>query len=146
MNINYRYAELQDEEELFVLAMKLATSYILNKADFSRVYAEILRDENADLVIAEKNSRVIGYVLAFHHSTFYANGLISWVEELIILDEFRGMKIGKNLMDIIEEKAQERGSKLVALATRRASGFYKSIGYDESAVYLKKTMKSNYKS
>jgi len=146
VNINYRCAELQDEEELFVLAMKLATSYTLNKVDFSKVYAEILCDENADLVIAEKNSRVIGYVLSFHYSTFYANGVISWVEELIVLDEFRGMKIGKNLMDIIEEKAQKRGSKLVALATRRASGFYKSIGYDESAVYLKKTIKANYKS
>ncbi|WP_207383574.1 GNAT family N-acetyltransferase [Paenibacillus solani] len=146
MNINYRCAEIQDEEELFVLAKKLATSYTLNKVDFSRIYAEILSDENADLVIAEKDSRVIGYALSFHHSTFYANGVISWVEELIVLHEFRGMKIGKNLMDLIEEKAQERGSKLIALATRRASGFYKSIGYDESAVYLKKTMKANYKS
>ncbi|BBH20130.1 hypothetical protein Back11_14750 [Paenibacillus baekrokdamisoli] len=50
------------------------------------------------------------------------------------------MKIGKKLMELVEGRALERGSKLVALATRRASEFYKSIGYDESATYFKKTL------
>ncbi|MDQ0112436.1 GNAT family N-acetyltransferase [Paenibacillus harenae] len=140
MNIKYRNADLQDEEELFVLAEKLATSYKLNKTDFSRIFSELLSNNNVDLVIAETESRLVGYAMSFHHSTFYANGLISWVEELIVLDEYRGMKIGKKLMEIIEEKAHGRGSKLVALATRRASEFYKAIGYDESAIYFKKTL------
>lgn len=43
-------------------------------------------------------------------------------------------------MVLIEEKAIERGSKLVALATRRASDFYKAVGYDESATYFKKIL------
>jgi predicted N-acetyltransferase YhbS len=43
------------------------------------------------------------------------------------------MKIGKKLMAIIEEKAHERGSKLIALATRIASDFYKAIGYDPAS-------------
>lgn len=43
-------------------------------------------------------------------------------------------------MALIEEKAMERGSKLVALATRRASDFYRAIGYDESATYFKKAL------
>jgi hypothetical protein len=43
-------------------------------------------------------------------------------------------------MELIEGKALERGSKLVALATRRASDFYKAIGYEESASYFKKTL------
>jgi GNAT superfamily N-acetyltransferase len=62
------------------------------------------------------------------------------VEELFVLNEFRGKKIGKKLMEIIEERALERGSKLVALATRRASDFYKAIGYEESAKYFKKSL------
>ncbi|RCW40326.1 hypothetical protein DFP97_1363 [Paenibacillus prosopidis] len=43
-------------------------------------------------------------------------------------------------MMLIEEKAAERGSKLIALATRRAGDFYKAIGYDESAIYFKKAL------
>nr|WP_281271028.1 GNAT family N-acetyltransferase [Paenibacillus prosopidis] len=62
------------------------------------------------------------------------------MEELFVLDEYRGMKIGKKLMMLIEEKAAERGSKLIALATRRAGDFYKAIGYDESAIYFKKAL------
>ncbi|WP_409343350.1 hypothetical protein [Paenibacillus sp. MBLB4367] len=94
MRIKYRVASMQDEEELFELAAKLATSFKLNKGDFSRTYQEILSNTNADLLIAESESIIIGYVLAFHHSTFYANGLISYVEEIFVLAEYRGMKIG----------------------------------------------------
>ncbi|SFM18575.1 Acetyltransferase (GNAT) family protein [Paenibacillus sp. 1_12] len=126
--------------ELFNLAASLATSYKINMKDYSRIFKDLLCDKNADVVIAETESRIVGYVLVFHHSTFYANGLISWVEELFVLDDFRGMKIGQNLMERIEEKACKRESKLVALATRRASGFYKAIGYDESATYFKKNL------
>jgi GNAT superfamily N-acetyltransferase len=143
MEINYRNASLQDEDELFTLATSLATSFELNKGDFTRIFQDILNNINADILIAEKESRIIGYILVFHHSTFYANGVITWVEELFVLDEYRRMKIGKKLMELIEGKALERGSRLVALATRRASDFYKSIGYDDSATYFKKTLSSD---
>ncbi|MBW5448094.1 GNAT family N-acetyltransferase [Cohnella sp. CFH 77786] len=143
--MHFRQAVLQDEEELFPLAASLATSFELNKADFSRILAEHISDANVDLVIAETESKVIGYVLAFHHSTFYANGVVSWVEELFVTDEFRGRNVGQKLMEIIEESALKRGSKLVALATRRAGAFYRAIGYEESAVYFKKALIQEHK-
>jgi GNAT superfamily N-acetyltransferase len=143
MNINYRDAVPQDEEEVFTLAAILATSFKLNKSDFSRIFLDFINDTNVDLYIAEKDSKVVGYVLAFHHSTFYANGLVSWVEEIFVLEELRGKEIGRKLMELIEMKALKRGSKLVALATRRASDFYKAIGYEESATYFKKTLASD---
>jgi GNAT superfamily N-acetyltransferase len=130
----------KDEEEVFNLAESLATSYKLNRNDFSKVYAALLKNAFTDVIVAKIESRLVGYVLAFHHPTFYANGLVSWVEELFVLEEFRGKNIGKRLMEIIEEKCIQRDSKLVALATRRASGFYKAIGYEESAAYFKKTL------
>ena len=37
-----------------------------------------------------------------------------------------------------ERRAAERGSRLVALATRRASAFYLGLGYEESATYFRK--------
>ncbi|CAG7643693.1 hypothetical protein PAESOLCIP111_04529 [Paenibacillus solanacearum] len=140
MNINFRNAIPKDEDELFDLSAKLSTSFKLNKTDFTRIYHEVLNNKDADLFVAEMETGIIGYVLGFHHSTFYANGIISWVEELFVLEDYRGQSVGKNLMVLIEEKAADRGSKLVALATRRASDFYKAIGYDESAVYFKKTL------
>lgn len=140
MKIIYRNATLQDEDAVFTLATSLATSFILNKEGFSRIYFDILNNTNADIIVAESDSGIIGYVLAFHHTTFYANGVISWVEELFVTEKYRRMKIGQKLMDLIERQALERGSKLIALATRRASDFYKFIGYDESATYFKKLL------
>lgn len=140
MDIRYRQACPQDEEQLFDLAAALATSYALNQADFAAIYAKLLDDPNVDIAVAETESQMIGYAVAYHHAAFYANGVVSWVEELFVLERYRGLKIGKRLMDNIEEKARRRGSKLVALATRRASAFYKAIGYEESAAYFKKPL------
>jgi 8-oxo-dGTP pyrophosphatase MutT (NUDIX family)/predicted GNAT family N-acyltransferase len=137
---HYRRASLQDEDELFDLATRLATSFTLRRADFSKTFRHVMTDAHADLFIAEMDSKLIGYVLAYHHSTFYANGVVSWVEELFVAEACRRMNIGKKLMALVEEQAAARGSKLVALATRRAGEFYKSIGYEESAAYFKKTL------
>ncbi|MBD0384892.1 GNAT family N-acetyltransferase [Paenibacillus sedimenti] len=138
--INYRRAILQDEQRVFDLAKKLATSAVVNEKDFKNVYLQLLEDGNVDIFVAELESRLIGYVLAFHHHTFYANGLISWVEELYVDEEYRGKYIGKALMELIEDAAKNRNSKLIALATRRASKFYEAIGYEQSATYYKRTL------
>jgi GNAT superfamily N-acetyltransferase len=141
MDIEYRQADPLDEGDLFELAAGLATSYTLNKEDFSKTFKKLLNDPSVDLVVAKMDSKPIGYVLAFHHPTFYANGVVSWVEEIYVLEQFRGLNIGKRLMQIVEEKADCRESRLVALATRRAGGFYSAIGYSESASYFKKELR-----
>lgn len=138
--VKYRKAILQDEQKVFGLAKKLATSFVVNEKEFKNIYSPLLEDENVDLFVAELESKLIGYVLAFHHYTFYANGLISWVEELYVEEEYRGNNIGKGLMQLIEDAAKERNTKLIALSTRRASKFYEAIGYEKSATYYKKTI------
>ena len=138
-DIVYRKVKSDDEEDLYVLATAFATSFDVNEVDFSNVFKSLIDDENVDLIVAEKEQKLIGYVFVLHHPAFYANGIISWVEELFVLEEFRKKNIGKHLMAEVEKLSKERGSKLVALATRRADKFYKSIGYSESATYFKKT-------
>lgn len=138
--IEYRKGTLQDEQQMFVLAKKLATSFVINENDFKKVYSSLLEDGSVDIYVADIESRLIGYVLAFHHNTFYANGLITWVEELYVEEEYRGNKIGKALMQQIEVAGKNRKTKLIALATRRASQFYEAIGYEKSATYYKKTI------
>jgi GNAT superfamily N-acetyltransferase len=136
--VGYRKAISKDKESLFVLAKCLATSFDVNKEDFLNVFNALIEDQNVDLVVAEKGQELIGYVFVLHHPAFYANGIISWVEELFVLEQYRRKNIGKCLMEEAEKLSKERGSKLVALATRRADQFYKAIGYNESATYYKK--------
>ncbi|QHJ71316.1 GNAT family N-acetyltransferase [Planococcus halotolerans] len=137
-HIIYRKAVESDRQEVYPLAKSLATSFEVNEADFSSVFKSIVEDPNADMLVAEKDQQLIGYVFVLHHPAFYANGIISWVEELFVLEEYRGQSIGKHLMEEAEKQSKARGAKLIALATRRADQFYKAIGYSESATYFKK--------
>lgn len=49
---------------------------------------------------------------------------------------------GRNLMAAFEEWAASSGvdARYLALATRRAAGFYRALGYEESASYFKKVL------
>jgi hypothetical protein len=44
MSIYYRNAVAEDEGDIFTLASTLATSFILNKGDFSTIYLDLLND------------------------------------------------------------------------------------------------------
>ena len=133
-----RKARLEDLEQIFVLVKEFATSFSPDKNSFEDSFTQILEDESAMLCIFEIESSIVGYCLAFDHYAFYANGLVTWVEEIMVHKNHRKKGIGKALMDNIENWARSRKSRLIALATRRASSFYKAVGYDESATFFRK--------
>ena len=95
---------------------------------------------SAWLRVAEYNGEIVGYCLGFDHYTFYANGRVSWIEEIMVIEKLRGMGIGQAMTHAFEQWAASRGAKLVALATRRAAPFYAALGYEESATYFRKLL------
>ena len=134
-----RKAKRNDAKVLFPMAKELATSFEVDEDSFLNSFDEMIKNDSMIILVAEDNNIPIGYVMGLTHHAFYANGLVGWVEELFVKEEFRKGGCGKSLMDSFETIAQERGSKLVSLSTRRAASFYESIGYEESATYFKKT-------
>jgi GNAT superfamily N-acetyltransferase len=82
----------------------------------------------------------VGYLLGFDHPTFYANGRVAWVEELMVGEAWRRQRVGASLMRAFEDWARGRGCRLVALATRRAAAFYTATGYEESATFFRKLL------
>ena len=139
--ITLRRAEPQDGPALFLLARAFATSFVVEQAAFDGTFAELLTQEAAFLAVAETSEgQVIGYVLGFDHFTFFANGRVAWIEEIMVGTEARRQGIGRQLMATFETWAQGREVKLIALATRRAEGFYQALGYEESASYFRKCL------
>jgi GNAT superfamily N-acetyltransferase len=133
-----RKAEVKDANEVLALAKSFSTSFQVDGEMFGTTFATILADPAALCAVAEVDERVVGYILAFSHFTFYANGEVAWVEEVTVNPPSRRSGLGRELMNYVEEWAQERNCRLVALATRRASEFYKVLGYEESATYFRK--------
>ena len=135
-----RRAAPQDGPALFQLARAFATSFAVEQPAFEQAFAELLTHPEAFLAVAEADGEVVGYVLGFDHLTFFANGRVAWVEEIMVGESLRRQGIGRILMEVFEAWATEREAKMIALATRRAADFYEALGYEESATYFRKRL------
>lgn len=139
-SVAIRDATAEDGAALMQLAISFAASFAVEEASFHAAFVELLGDPAASLLVAESEGSVVGYLLGFEHLTFYANGRVAWVEEIVVREECRRSGVGASLMHSFERWAAARGCKLVALATRRAAPFYQALGYEESAVYFRKRL------
>jgi len=135
-----RRARAGDADDVARLAAGLAMSFEFSAASFRENYPALLAADGARLLLARDGRGSVGYLLGFRHLTFYANGPVGWVEEIVVRDQDRGRGIGRVLMDAFEQWATAQGCALVALATRRAAPFYLALGYEESATYFRKVL------
>ena len=135
-----RPAEAGDLVAVAGLAGELAQSFAFSEERFRASYPSLLADRGARLLLAADGPEVIGYLLGFRHLTFYANGPVAWVEEVVVRPGDRGRGVGGALMSAFEQWAGGQGCALVALATRRAAPFYRAAGYEESAAYFRKVL------
>jgi GNAT superfamily N-acetyltransferase len=136
-----REAKDGDASALKSLAGALATTYKLDEVAFAESFARIKDNNDAQILVAvDELGLVIGYLLGFVHETFFANGAVAWIEEMYVAETSRRSGVGGALAREFEAWAKTRDAKLVALATRRAASFYAAIGYEESAVYLRRTL------
>ncbi len=138
MDIRIRNAKETDKEQIFRLVEKFATSFKPDFAMFTISYNKILDNDSTIVLVIVDKDKIIGYLLEFEHYTFYANGRVGWVEEIMIDENYRRQKLGNALMDEFNKWIQSKQGKLIGLATRRAADFYKAIGYEESAVFFRK--------
>ena len=135
-----RLAQPTDAAAVLALARPFATSFVVEEQAFHHAFVDLLASPQAYLAVAETAQQLVGYVLGFEHSTFFANGRVAWVEEITVSEALRRQGIGQLLMQEFEAWAVARGCKLVGLATRRAAAFYQALGYEESATYFRKLL------
>jgi GNAT superfamily N-acetyltransferase len=140
MNCIIRRAKANDADELFFLVKEFATSFKPNRELFEDCLRQLVSDGSAWLSVAEYDKKVVGYCLGFDHYAFYANGRVSWVEEIMVDSNIRKKGIGAQLMKAFEEWARSRGSKLIGVATRRVEPFYSALGYEKSATFFRKLL------
>jgi GNAT superfamily N-acetyltransferase len=129
---------MADLDEVSALAQDFATSFRPEPEIFAESFGHLILQDDALLLVAEVPARLAGYLLGFDHLTLFANGRVSWIEEIMVREDNRRRGHGKELVAHFEGWARSRGSKLVALATRRAVPFYHALGYEESATYFRK--------
>lgn len=140
MSLRIRKANLEDIESVLPLVKQFVTSFEIIESQFRQSYLKVLEDPDAATFVAEVEGRLVGYCLGFCHDTFYANGCVAWLEEIMVSSSCRRQRIGEKLVGSFEEWAKGKGAVLSALATRRAAPFYSAMEYEDSATYFRKLL------
>ncbi|MCH7481336.1 MAG: GNAT family N-acetyltransferase [Chloroflexi bacterium] len=132
-----RPATNEDAEAVFEMLGDFATSYVPERAAFDRSYPAIVARQEGELLVAEDNRGVVGYILAADMATLFANGPVTELLELYVKPSSRGEGIGKSLVGTAVRGASQRGAVEVTVPTRRARGFYLAMGFESTAEYFK---------
>ena len=135
-----RAAQPADREHVWPLAHDFATSFQPERASFDASFDALLAAPQTLVLVAETPQLgIVGYLLANSHLTFLANGPVAWVEELMVDQQVRRTGVGRALMTAAEDWSRAINAAYMALASRRSRDFYLALGYQDSAVFYKKT-------
>ena len=104
-----RPAEGGDLAAVAGLAAELASSFAFAPESFRASYPSLVADQGARLLLAADGQEILGYLLGFRHLTFYANGPVAWVEEVVVRAGDRGRGVGGALMSAFEQWAGQPG-------------------------------------
>jgi GNAT superfamily N-acetyltransferase len=137
-DVEIRRAVPADRERVLPLARHMATSFAVDAGTFASTFPALLGRDDAIVLVASASGGLVGYLVGFDHLAFYANGRVSYVEEVAVSDDRQGEGVGRRLMQGFEAWARERSSTLVTVATRRAAPFYRALGYEETATLFRK--------
>ena len=118
--VQVRRARTGDAGAVAGLAGELAQSFPFSREQFDLAYPALVASQDACLLVAAEDGECLGYVLGFRHLTFYANGPVGWVEEILVRPECRGRGLGRALMSAFERWAA--GHELHAGCARHPPG------------------------
>jgi GNAT superfamily N-acetyltransferase len=139
--IEIRPAKAVDVEQLWPLVQDFAFSFRPERSSFERSFSDVvLRTDTLVQVAVTDAGAIVGYLLGSCHGTFFANGPVVWIEELMVNEPARRQRVGTSLVSTAEDWARSLPATYIALASRRAGDFYVKIGYEDAATYFRKTL------
>jgi len=130
-----RPATAEDVDAVYGLICELKQAE-LDRSAFHAGFAANLLDHNIRYQLAEQNGhiiRMIGLHMQFH--LHHANW-IGEIQELVVMPQARGLKVGSQLLAWAEEFARQAGAEMTELSTSvkrlDAHRFYLREGYTQS--------------
>ncbi len=103
---------------------------ILTKNSLLRLFFARARKRRI-LLVAKIEGKCVGLIISSCNANI---GVIHW---LFVLPEYRGKKIGFNLVKKAEDELEKFGCHKITLTTEIAPEFYKNLGYIEEGLLKK---------
>jgi GNAT superfamily N-acetyltransferase len=102
-SVHVRPARSGDIEDIWPLVVQFAFSYRPERPIFERSFGELLERSDTLILVAEgSGNTIVGYLLASYHGTFFANGPVAWIEELMVSESARHQGVARILMGSAE--------------------------------------------
>jgi predicted N-acetyltransferase YhbS len=104
-NVLIRPALDVDRSQVWRLVRAFAHAYVANESVFATNFSDLIDRPDTLVSVAELDAKVIGCLLASYHGTFFANGSVVWIEEVLVAKSLRETSVGRSLMARAEERA-----------------------------------------
>jgi ribosomal protein S18 acetylase RimI-like enzyme len=105
--------------------------------------AKLLADETGAAFRIEVEGERAGYLWVGEQTG--PAGRMLWIYDVFVDEAFRGRGLGRKALLLAEDEARRRGLDLVGLnvfgGNEVARGLYRSLGYDEVAVLMRKDVR-----
>ena len=133
-----RKIEPQDREEFIRLSELFYASpavlHPLPRAFHEEAFDEMLRSRDyADGYMLFADGRAVGFGLVAKTYSRESGGMVLWLEELFILEEYRSRGLGREFFAAVEAYARENGYARIRLEVEadnvRARSLYERLGY-----------------
>ena len=135
--VEVRRAVAADVAAVRDLATRFATSFEVDPAAFDYVPPHLV-GSTAGCWSPMWRGAVAGYALVFDHPTFYANGPVGWVEELMVDDGARSVGVGRARWRRLSGGRRRRAVRWSAAPPPAPSNA--AVGYEESATFYRKLL------
>ncbi|MDO5291136.1 MAG: GNAT family N-acetyltransferase [bacterium] len=128
----------QDKETYIKLASEFyktdAVLHDIPGEHFEATFQELMRSEEyAAAYIMEYEGKVAGYALLAKTFSQEAGGVVWWIEELYVLEQYRSVGIGREFFDFLENTKDESVKRIrleVEDYNTRAIALYKKMGFE----------------
>jgi len=115
---------------------------VVGNFDYLSIYREIKKNRNQYIFVYEIESKVVGMATILIEQKFiHAGSRIGHIEDVVVTKNFRGLGIGKKLIEKCLEIARERDCyKVILDCDDKNVKFYEKIGF----IKFGNSMKINY--
>ena len=131
-----------DEDDVTTLVI-LAEKFMPKMASARKradVLKQALKDPNYELLVAELDKEIIGFIDRWDISDFAHGTKLSYIENLYVLPQFRRKGAGDTLLEKIVESARRKGAHEIYIATgleyKPAISLYKKHGFVKRGLQL----------
>jgi len=130
-----RYAAQKDMQEIYELLCELEVKK-MPYDDFQYTYKKNIEDENIHYLVVEEQNQLIGFGSIHIQNLLHHSKRAAEIQELIVMDKYRGHGIGAMLANKMMEISKEEDCELIEVCCNRkrmdAHLFYEKCGFKKS--------------